>query len=103
MLGATWKLVYTQSPLSSLLALGRLPFVTVGDITQTIDPATGTVVNKVPPFPPTDLNSSMIARVFSQESAVCNTGIAAMISARIAQLRTGLKDRDVLSRASTEQ
>ena len=46
-LGGIWKLVYTQSPLSALLALGRLPFVTVGDITQTINPATGTVVNKV--------------------------------------------------------
>mmetsp|Transcript_6326 Transcript_6326/g.18162 ORF Transcript_6326/g.18162 Transcript_6326/m.18162 type:complete len:440 (+) Transcript_6326:240-1559(+) len=46
-LGGCWKLVYTQSPLSALLALNRLPFVSVGDITQTIDPATGTVVNKV--------------------------------------------------------
>lgn len=48
LLGGTWKLVYTAaSELGALLALGRLPFVTVGDITQTIEVASGTVVNKV--------------------------------------------------------
>jgi PAP_fibrillin len=47
-LSGEWKLVYTAgSELSALLALSRLPFVTVGDITQTIDCAAGTVVNKV--------------------------------------------------------
>ena len=47
-LSGEWKLVYTSgSELSALLALSRLPFVTVGDITQTIDGAAGTVVNKV--------------------------------------------------------
>lgn len=40
--------MYTSgSELSALLALSKLPFVTVGDITQTIDGAAGTVVNKV--------------------------------------------------------
>lgn len=48
LLGGTWKLVYTAaSELGALLALSRLPFVTVGDITQAIDVATGRVVNKV--------------------------------------------------------
>lgn len=47
-LSGEWKLVYTSgSELSALLALSKLPFVTVGDITQTIDGAAGTVVNKV--------------------------------------------------------
>jgi PAP_fibrillin len=40
--------VYTSnSELFALLALSKLPFVTVGDITQTIDGAAGIVVNKV--------------------------------------------------------
>lgn len=47
-LSGEWKLVYTSnSELFALLALSKLPFVTVGDITQTIDGAAGTVVNKV--------------------------------------------------------
>jgi PAP_fibrillin len=47
-LSGEWKLVYTSgSELSALLALSKLPFVTVGDITQTIDGAAGTVINKV--------------------------------------------------------
>ena len=46
-LSGEWKLVYTSnSELFALLALNKLPFVTVGDITQTIDAAAGTVVNK---------------------------------------------------------
>lgn len=37
-LAGTWKLIYTSnSPLIAVLALGRLPLVTVGDITQKID------------------------------------------------------------------
>jgi hypothetical protein len=47
-LSGEWKLVYTSnSELFALLSLGKLPFVTVGDITQTIDAAAGTVTNKV--------------------------------------------------------
>ena len=47
-LNGQWKLVYTSSSeLTALLALSRLPFVTVGDITQTIDVPSETVVNKV--------------------------------------------------------
>ena len=46
-LNGEWKLVYTSnSELTALLALSRLPFVTVGDITQTIDGPSLTVINK---------------------------------------------------------
>ena len=45
-LGGTWKLAYTSnSELMGLLALNNLPFVTVGDIKQTIDAASATVIN----------------------------------------------------------
>lgn len=47
-LGGTWRLAYTSaSELIALLALARLPLVTVGDITQTIDPLGMTVENTV--------------------------------------------------------
>lgn len=47
MLGGSWKLVYTSnSELIALLALSRLPFVTIGDIIQNIDTGTMTVENK---------------------------------------------------------
>lgn len=50
MLDGTWKLVYTSnSQLSGVLALARLPFVAVGDYTQTI--GGGIVENKVPSPP----------------------------------------------------
>ena len=53
LLNGIWKLVYTSnSELTPLLALGKLPLVTVGDVTQRIDSATRTVVNKVGPFHP---------------------------------------------------
>ena len=43
-----WKLVYTSnSELIALLALSRLPLVSVGDITQTVDAFTSSVSNKV--------------------------------------------------------
>lgn len=46
-LNGEWKLVYTSnSELTALLALGKLPFVSVGDITQTIDGPSLTVINK---------------------------------------------------------
>lgn len=49
-LSGEWKLVYTSnSELFALLAISKLPFLTVGDITQTIDAAAGTVTNKVRP------------------------------------------------------
>ena len=52
-LNGEWKLVYTSnSELTALLALSRLPFVTVGDITQTIDGPSLTVINKVRPWRP---------------------------------------------------
>lgn len=48
MLDGQWKLVYTSnSELFGLLALSRLPFVSVGDITQKIEASTFTVENKV--------------------------------------------------------
>ena len=47
-LSGDWKLVYTSnSELLAVLALGKLPFVTVGDITQRVDAAAGTVENRV--------------------------------------------------------
>jgi PAP_fibrillin len=47
-LDGQWKLVYTSnSELVALLALNRLPFFEVGDITQTIDSITLTAVNTV--------------------------------------------------------
>jgi len=47
-LTGSWKLVYTSnSELLAVLALSRLPFVTIGDITQKIDGITNTVENKV--------------------------------------------------------
>jgi hypothetical protein len=47
-LNGDWKLVYTSnSELLAILALSRLPFVTVGDITQRVDAASSTVENKV--------------------------------------------------------
>ena len=47
-LDGSWKLVYTSnSELIALLALSRLPFVTIGDVTQRVDAASSTVENKV--------------------------------------------------------
>ncbi|CAL5229816.1 g13217 [Coccomyxa viridis] len=47
-LDGQWKLVYTSnSELFGLLALSRLPFVMIGDITQTVQASTLTVENKV--------------------------------------------------------
>ena len=61
-LGGEWKLVYTSnSELMPLLALGKLPLVEVGDITQTIDAASGKVENKVEftvPFSKTSIGST---------------------------------------------
>ncbi len=51
-LDGQWKLVYTSnSELFGLLALSRLPFVMIGDITQTVQASTLTVENKVRPRP----------------------------------------------------
>jgi hypothetical protein len=47
-LNGDWKLVYTSnSELLAVLALSRLPFVTIGDITQRVDVAASSVENKV--------------------------------------------------------
>jgi hypothetical protein len=47
LLDGTWKLVYTSnSELLAIIALSRLPFVAVGDITQRIDSAANTVENR---------------------------------------------------------
>lgn len=47
-LGGAWRLAYTSnSELIALLALGRLPLVEVGEISQTIDPMGQTVENRV--------------------------------------------------------
>ena len=62
-LGGTWRLVYTSnSELVPILALGRLPLVEVGDITQTIDAASGKVENVVSlsvPFSKTSVGSTI--------------------------------------------
>lgn len=48
MLDGDWKLVYTSnSELLAILALSKLPFVTIGDITQHVDSGSNTVENKV--------------------------------------------------------
>jgi PAP_fibrillin len=48
MLGGTWTLAYTSnSELIALLALGKLPLVSIGDIQQVVDPVTATVLNKM--------------------------------------------------------
>lgn len=53
-LNGQWKLVYTSnSELFGLLGLSKLPFVTIGDITQNIQASTLTVENKVIPVPHT--------------------------------------------------
>jgi hypothetical protein len=47
-LNGEWKLVYTSnSELLAILALSKLPFVTIGDITQRVDVLNNTVENKV--------------------------------------------------------
>jgi hypothetical protein len=47
MLDGDWKLVYTSnSELLAILAMNKLPLVTIGDITQRIDTAFNTVENK---------------------------------------------------------
>ena len=47
LLDGEWRLVYTaNSELIPLLALGRLPFLRVGDITQAVDVASMSVKNK---------------------------------------------------------
>ncbi|KIZ02337.1 hypothetical protein MNEG_5623 [Monoraphidium neglectum] len=46
-LNGEWKLVYTSnSELLAILALSKLPFVTIGDITQRVDVLNNTVENK---------------------------------------------------------
>ena len=48
LLAGSWKLLYTaNSELMPLLALGRLPLVEVGDVTQVIDGPRMTVTNAV--------------------------------------------------------
>ena len=48
MLSGNWKLVYTSnSELIATLALSRLPFVSIGDITQKIDGLSLTAENQV--------------------------------------------------------
>jgi hypothetical protein len=47
MLDGNWKLVYTSnSELLAILALSKLPFVSIGDITQRVDTLTNTVENR---------------------------------------------------------
>lgn len=48
LLSGTWRLVYTSnSEVVAMLGLGRLPLVSVGDITQEIDGPAMTVANKI--------------------------------------------------------
>lgn len=50
-LNGEWKLVYTSnSELLAILALSKLPLVTVGDITQRVDAVASTVENKARPW-----------------------------------------------------
>jgi len=61
-LDGEWKLVYTSnSELMAILALSKLPFVSVGDVTQTIEVLGMTVENKVAltvPFSRTALSTT---------------------------------------------
>lgn len=61
-LSGEWKLVYTSnSELMAILALSKLPFITVGDIMQVIDGAAQTVENRVQlsaPFSRTSLSAT---------------------------------------------
>jgi len=61
-LSGEWRLVYTSnSELIPLLALGKLPLVEVGDVTQTIYGSTGRVENKIElsvPFSKTTVGST---------------------------------------------
>ena len=60
-LDGTWKLTYTSnSELIALLALSKLPLVTVGEVYQTIDGASRTVENRIQlsaPFSRTSLTA----------------------------------------------
>ena len=60
-LSGTWRLVYTSnSDLIALLALGRLPLISVGEITQSVDGTAGTVENRIQllaPFSKTELSA----------------------------------------------
>ena len=68
-LAGTWKLVYTSnSELVALLALGKLPLVTVGDIFQVVDGAARTVENRIQlsaPFSRTSLTATAAFEVRS--------------------------------------
>jgi hypothetical protein len=68
-LAGTWKLVYTSnSELIPLLALGRLPLVEVGEVTQTIDAASMSVENSLQlsvPFSRTSLGATAAFEVRS--------------------------------------
>jgi hypothetical protein len=68
-LSGAWKLAYTSnSELIALLALGRLPLITVGDITQSVDGAAMTVENRVQlsaPFSRTSLAATAAVEVRS--------------------------------------
>jgi hypothetical protein len=70
LLNGDWKLAYTSnSELLAILALGRLPFVTVGDITQRVDAATSTVENKARAAPRRGEGPAARARVLAGRAA----------------------------------
>ncbi len=79
LLDGQWKLVYTSnSELFGLLALSRLPFVSIGDITQKIEGSTLTVENKVRqllPSIPLRHNLACMARL-SQLCLCLYTGVS---------------------------
>lgn len=68
-LDGEWRLVYTSnSALLAVLALGKLPLVTVGDMVQRIDSASMTVENKVTlsgPLSKTELSTTAAYEVRS--------------------------------------
>lgn len=68
-LNGSWKLAYTSnSELVALLALGRLPFVEVGDITQLVNCTSKTVENRIQlsaPFSRTSLAATAAFEVRS--------------------------------------
>ncbi len=99
MLGV-WKLAYTSSSeLVPLLALGKLPFVTVGDVTQTIstDNLTGvtSAVNSVSfavPFSTTSVSTTAAVDVVSAKRVAVRFERGRVATPQIASDLSSLRD-----------
>ena len=80
LLDGSWKLVYTSnSELMALLALSKLPFVSIDDITQAVDSKSLSVENKLSvtvPFSRTSFSTTASLEVSDSvlklESNCCN-------------------------------